>query len=683
METSPEPTEAVESGVEKEPSSVKEPNWALAYRGFTKDEDSRIFFALPEEEQLQDEFLCALGPSNKRILLQGRMYVFNSHVCFHADIFGYVKKIVVRLPDVVVVKKACTAFIVPNALEIRTNRGKKIFFQSFLQREVAYACIVSQWRRTSGYAKLYLGHSERDLLRSAPDSDRGKQGPESTAKESLTSESWPDESLSGRSLRPESGPLADAQSDTDTADEDPRTRASLAGSTSDSDTEPAVRVLSFARGGMWGIMLQKANEGTPPAVSRGMSVLAVRTINCNLETYVEDIMSNSSEFSASYHTVRRDVDVQVGRWKEYFPIGYARVLSFRSPVRSVLGPETTRIQESQRCKLFDGGRHLVLEAAQHMLDIPYGDYFRIDTRFDIVETRGARHLSPKSEILVEEFPSPLRDDGPSSDVARTDPPANTCGEDLVACTITISMDVVFEKSTMFRSMIEQGVMEETRESYDLMLDLASRQLSGDVSWVPDKPLTLPVLTGDVVEEESDDLMSEPVERIKIEELEGKIPLKYRTTIMSVLGSEDSQGELFRSNNSSDNDTSPQSMPAPLVDGNYQNGGVRSRFRRNHHRPLSDKSARTFSQRLFPGLTRSDETQIVRVSSVLGKSVRAFIRGFIGGGRRKISRLTGKDLLLVALVFLLISSAAREFFMQSRISKLEEELGHLRRAPSAQ
>ena len=33
--------------------------------------------------------MCALY---KKILLQGKMFVFDSYICFHANVFGYVKK---------------------------------------------------------------------------------------------------------------------------------------------------------------------------------------------------------------------------------------------------------------------------------------------------------------------------------------------------------------------------------------------------------------------------------------------------------------------------------------------------------------------------------------------------------------------------------------------------------------
>jgi hypothetical protein len=32
--------------------------------------------------------MCAL---RKKVLLQGRMYVFGEHVCFHCNLFGYIK----------------------------------------------------------------------------------------------------------------------------------------------------------------------------------------------------------------------------------------------------------------------------------------------------------------------------------------------------------------------------------------------------------------------------------------------------------------------------------------------------------------------------------------------------------------------------------------------------------------
>lgn len=50
-------------------------------------------------QNVMDDFVCAL---QKKILLQGRIYVFEHYVCFYANIFGYVKKLVIPL-------KVCSA----------------------------------------------------------------------------------------------------------------------------------------------------------------------------------------------------------------------------------------------------------------------------------------------------------------------------------------------------------------------------------------------------------------------------------------------------------------------------------------------------------------------------------------------------------------------------------------------
>jgi hypothetical protein len=51
-------------------------------------------FELEPTENVMDDFVCAL---KKRILLQGRMYVFEHYVCFHSNVLGYVKNKIIPL----------------------------------------------------------------------------------------------------------------------------------------------------------------------------------------------------------------------------------------------------------------------------------------------------------------------------------------------------------------------------------------------------------------------------------------------------------------------------------------------------------------------------------------------------------------------------------------------------------
>lgn len=45
-------------------------------------------------QSLIEDFHCAL---HKKILLQGRLYIFQQHICFYSNLFGFVKRKVIPL----------------------------------------------------------------------------------------------------------------------------------------------------------------------------------------------------------------------------------------------------------------------------------------------------------------------------------------------------------------------------------------------------------------------------------------------------------------------------------------------------------------------------------------------------------------------------------------------------------
>lgn len=77
--------------------------------------------------------------------MQGRLYVSENHICFHANIFGWVTDLVIPVTGISVVEKKMTAFVIPNAIGI-TDQGTKYTFASFLARDTAYDVIYSVWR---------------------------------------------------------------------------------------------------------------------------------------------------------------------------------------------------------------------------------------------------------------------------------------------------------------------------------------------------------------------------------------------------------------------------------------------------------------------------------------------------------------------------------------------------------
>jgi len=79
------------------------------------------------------DYGCALS---KDILVQGRLYVSENHICFHANIFGWITdvstpyighcntdaQIVLPFSEIKTIEKRMTALVIPNAISISTPK---------------------------------------------------------------------------------------------------------------------------------------------------------------------------------------------------------------------------------------------------------------------------------------------------------------------------------------------------------------------------------------------------------------------------------------------------------------------------------------------------------------------------------------------------------------------------------
>ncbi|KAH8987743.1 hypothetical protein EDB86DRAFT_2087704 [Lactarius hatsudake] len=101
-----------------------------------------LFRTIPEGDYLIEDYGCAM---QREILVQGRIYISENHICFHANIFGWVTDVIVPIYDIVSLEKKMTAFVIPNAIQI-TTRTTKYTFASFLARDTAYDVIYNIWR---------------------------------------------------------------------------------------------------------------------------------------------------------------------------------------------------------------------------------------------------------------------------------------------------------------------------------------------------------------------------------------------------------------------------------------------------------------------------------------------------------------------------------------------------------
>ncbi|GAC99187.1 hypothetical protein PHSY_006787 [Pseudozyma hubeiensis SY62] len=102
----------------------------------------QLFPQVPEDDYLIEDYGCAVV---REILIQGRLYISENHLCFKANIFGWVTNVVLPFSEIISIEKRMTAFVIPNAIQIATLHAKHNF-TSFLSRDATYDLVVNIWK---------------------------------------------------------------------------------------------------------------------------------------------------------------------------------------------------------------------------------------------------------------------------------------------------------------------------------------------------------------------------------------------------------------------------------------------------------------------------------------------------------------------------------------------------------
>lgn len=102
----------------------------------------QLFRSVPEDDYLIEDYSCAL---QREIILAGRIYVSEGHICFSSNILGWVTTLVISFDEVVAIEKESTAMVFPNAIAIQTLHARHMF-RSLLSREATYDLMVNIWK---------------------------------------------------------------------------------------------------------------------------------------------------------------------------------------------------------------------------------------------------------------------------------------------------------------------------------------------------------------------------------------------------------------------------------------------------------------------------------------------------------------------------------------------------------
>lgn len=118
--------------------------------------------------------------------------------------------------------------------------------------------------------------------------------------------------------------------------------------------------------------------------------------------------STESGFWEKIHLDAGDMDVTLSDWQVDSSLGMVRSLNFLRKLGKVpMGPDQTRCVQTQRCRQFLTGSGSVvgmLETEQEMLDIPFGDTFKVVLRWTFVQQDEGRSEVRKCALAFHEAP---------------------------------------------------------------------------------------------------------------------------------------------------------------------------------------------------------------------------------------------------------------------------------------
>jgi len=143
---------------------------------------------------------------------------------------------------------------------------------------------------------------------------------------------------------------------------------------------------------------------------------------------------SDGSFVKLYHEQRGDKEISVKEWSPHAQFGSIRELQYRAPLKQPIGPSSAQCTETQRYHL--SKTHLSIESVQVMYDIPYGDYFRVEGKWEVI-------------------------------------PGATAN----SCRVKVWAGVYFMKKTWWKGKIESGAQKESEDSFAMWMQLARKEIS--------------------------------------------------------------------------------------------------------------------------------------------------------------------------------------------------------------
>ncbi|KAI8974282.1 hypothetical protein BDB01DRAFT_853908 [Pilobolus umbonatus] len=357
-----------------------------------------LFRSVPDQERLIDDYGCAL---HKEILLQGRIYMSESHLCFNANIFGWITNLVIAFDDIEDIEKKATAIIIPNAILISTSTSKH-FFGSFLSRDQAYDQMVDLWKanRHNNAIQRELGdqgginpeYSDEDYSGSSYYSDSEEEndvvviqpppidneGDLKARQSSLASLPVP-KHLSSAAAEARRRAVSEAGAR-------PNMQEFIKKNSDNSKSTPSLQHIPSENAGV-NDTIKKENEQVKEVTecechkSTGHFPIVVmdNKYNTTIDT-LYNLLYNSPFMQTFLSEIEKSTEINIGQWIKGNDNQSTRESSYIKYLGSTIGPKSTKCYLKEDMIYLDKANYLCQLTVTQTPDVPSGGSFTVKTR---------------------------------------------------------------------------------------------------------------------------------------------------------------------------------------------------------------------------------------------------------------------------------------------------------------
>lgn len=370
----------------------------FAYTTKKRNQDfHKLFRSLPLHDFLLDDFSCAL---NREILIQGRMYVSERHICFNSNILGWVTNLIISFHEIVGLEKKTTAGLFPNGIIVQTLRARHSF-ASFISRDSVFDFIMSVWKQTTARSDLALPDEDDLQLDGFIEDDDDEEDVFGETGSSELGESDEEDD--------EDGSLDEFESESEiSVDEEFGASAKAAAVESTPAEQPATETVPDESAAVkWPVanLGPETHAATDPEFDyegAGEKLLISETVAAPLGVVANMLFGSDTKWVSNFIVEKeKNIDLKpMTGFEGGLSSGEKRSYEYVKPLSGPVGPKQTRCLLTETIEAWNLDSHITVVASTQTPDVPSGGSFLTKTRY-ILSWAGKNHTRVQLTYLVD------------------------------------------------------------------------------------------------------------------------------------------------------------------------------------------------------------------------------------------------------------------------------------------